>query len=86
MIHKSNLGYFGKDIYSDLDGYIPQVGDDWRDMKFDLSQDNPFADGITAEERKDRTEYLDNYWWPNVIKNCETLLGEALASISKFNS
>ena len=86
MIHKSNLGYFGKDIYSDLDGYIPQVGDDWREMNLDLSPDDPFVEGISAEERDERIKYLDNYWWPSVVKNCEVLLDEALDSISKFNS
>lgn len=76
MYHKTNLGRFGESLPCDIDGYVPEAGDDWRDMNWDLGQDDPDADDLSTEERKQRTAYLDDEWWPAKIAEA----GEATAA------
>jgi len=35
MFHKSNLGRFGNGLPADLDGYVPEAGDDPADFSWD---------------------------------------------------
>jgi hypothetical protein len=67
MLHKSKFGHHGEKLPSDLDGQIPEEGDDWRDMNFDHGPLSPDEPGISNEERTQRMEHLDKEWWPKII-------------------
>jgi len=42
MYHLSNLGMFDHPReFADIEGYVPEPGDDWRDMRYDLGEDDP---------------------------------------------
>jgi hypothetical protein len=71
MFHKSHLGEHADHFPHDLEGHIPQEGDDWRTMKFDHGEMNPHEDGITEEERAKRLDYLDEVWWPETLARVE---------------
>lgn len=43
-------------------------GDHWREMQFEHDDMDPQQDGLSAEERSRRTEYLNTVWWPSVLK------------------
>ena len=38
-------------------------------MKFDHADMDPEAEGISAEEKARRIEYLDSVWWPKVLED-----------------
>jgi hypothetical protein len=82
--HKSNLGKFGEGLPTDLYGYVAQEGDDWRDMDFDLRENDPFEDGISDEEKSERLDYLDNDWWPIYVKVLTHLVEEAEKSAQDY--
>jgi len=65
--HKTNFGKFAPRI-TDINGYVPEPGDDWRDMRWDHGPDDPGEPGISDEERRDRFRYLDEEWWPGVLE------------------
>ncbi len=67
MLHFSKLGEFAEKFPRDTAGYVPVQGDCWRQMKFDDHQMDPEEEGISAEERARRIEYLDKEWWPQVL-------------------
>ncbi|GAA4457991.1 hypothetical protein [Novipirellula rosea] len=68
MFHKSDLEHFGEEFPQDSTGYVPAKGDCWRQMKFDHADMDPNEEGISAEEKKRRLEYLDTVWWPKVLQ------------------
>lgn len=83
--HISNLGAFGNGITTDMQGYVPEPGDDWRDMSFDLGPDeNPDREGISEAEREERLEYLDRDWWPGVIAAAEAATARAHAALEEW--
>lgn len=82
--HISNLGAFGNGITTDMDGYVPEPGDDWRDMRFDLGPDDPDVDGISEEERADRLEYIEREWWPGVIAEAQRATEKAHAALAEW--
>ncbi len=67
MIHKSELGRYGKHFPHDQMGYVPIDTDSWRQMRFDHAEMDPDEEGISAEERTRRLEYLDKVWWPRML-------------------
>lgn len=69
MFHKTNLGKFGERLTCDIDGYVPEPGDDWRDMRFDF--------GDADSDDPDEIDYRDNEWWPKVIAEAEAATREA---------
>jgi hypothetical protein len=51
MYHKSNLGQFASVVerYADVDGYVPDAGDDWRAMRYDGEfTDEGWAEHVAA--------------------------------------
>lgn len=64
MFHKSQLGRFARHIdkYADKTGYVPERGDDWRNMKYDVGE-------------YDET-YLDEEWWPTLLNGAVALTDE----------
>ena len=81
--HKSNFGKFAPRGVADLDGYVPESGDDWRDMRWDLRPDDPDEEGISATERKNRIKHLDEEWWPTVVEAARRGTDEAEALIAE---
>lgn len=60
MFHQSELGDFSDLLPCDMNGLIPEPGDDWRTMAWGLeAMDSCDADLI---------ELLDDIWWPQLIK------------------
>ena len=51
--HKSNFGKFAPRGVADVDGYVPESGDDWRDMRWDLGPDDP-DEGSDDDELQDK--------------------------------
>lgn len=76
-IHITNFGKFETYVYeyADMDGYIPQEGDDWKEMNFDLS----------GEDLSD-PEVLEYYeeWWPEFVENATAAVDEALAALEEW--
>lgn len=68
MFHKSELAHFSEHFPQDATGYVPVHGDCWRQMQFDRADMDPDEEGISAEEKARRIEYLDSVWWPEVLK------------------
>ena len=64
MFHKSELGRFARhvDKFTDQHGYVPERGDDWRDMGYDVGE----ADEV----------YLDEKWWPSILRGAVALTDE----------
>lgn len=61
--HVSNLGAYGTEAaqYADLNGYVPEAGDDWRDLQWDAAiewSDEAWAEhvagAVAATERAER--------------------------------
>jgi hypothetical protein len=53
MYHITNLGMYDHPRpYADIQGYVPEPGDDWRDMRYDIGPDAPskFASRIEEHE------------------------------------
>jgi hypothetical protein len=67
MFHKSKLGRHAKHFPHDQMGYVPVDSDSWRQMKFEHADMDPDEEGISAEERARRIEYLDKVWWPRLL-------------------
>ncbi len=68
MFHKSELGEHATGFPHDTAGYVPRGGDHWRQMKFEHGAMDPEEEGISAEERLRRIEYLDQVWWPQILE------------------
>ena len=83
MYHKSNFGKFAPRGVADVDGYVPEPDDDWRDMRWDLGPDDPDEEGISAAERRDRTKYLDEEWWVGMVDKASVATDEAEALIAE---
>ena len=83
MYHKSNFGKFAPRGVADVDGYVPEPDDDWRDMRWDLGPDDPDEEGISAAERRDRIKYLDEEWWPTVLYEATDATKRAQARVDK---
>lgn len=71
MLHKDKLGEHAAHFPHDDEGHIPEPGDHWANMKFQLGPNSPFEEGISAEERARRTEYLDKVWWPAILEHAK---------------
>jgi len=83
MYHKSNFGKFAPRGVADVDGYVPEPDDDWRDMRWDLGPDDPDERGIPGDERRDRTKYLDEEWWPTMLDKASVATDETEALIAE---
>lgn len=60
MFHQSELGQFAVLLPCDMNGQIPEPGDDWREMQWGLERfDTCDADLI---------ELLDDVWWPQLVE------------------
>ena len=60
MFHQSELGDFAVLLPCDMNGQIPEPGDDWREMAWGLDKyDTCDADVI---------ELLDDIWWPQLVQ------------------
>ncbi len=60
MFHQSELGRFAALLPCDLNGRIPEPGDDWREMEWGLEA----VDACDA----DMIELLDDIWWPQLVE------------------
>ena len=69
MLHKSILGEHAAHFPQDEQGHIPEPGDHWSHMKFELGPNSPFEEGLSHEEREKRTQYLDQVWWPKILEH-----------------
>lgn len=69
MLHKSILGEHAAHFPHDEEGHVPEPGDHWSKMKFQLGPNSPFEEGISHEEKAKRTEYLDKVWWPKILEH-----------------
>jgi len=83
MYHKSNFGKFAPRGVCDLDGYVPEPADNWRDMRWDHGPDDPDEAGISAAERRDRIRHLDEEWWPSLVDDASVATDEAEALIAE---
>jgi hypothetical protein len=65
VFHQSELGAFSDLLPCDMNGQIPEAGDDWRTMAWGLeAMDCCDADFI---------ELLDDIWWPQLIKMAQEI-------------
>lgn len=71
MFHNSELKEYAEHFPQDQLGYIPTVGDSWRQMKFDHADQDPNEKGISNEERARRIEFLDQQWWPQLLEKVD---------------
>lgn len=87
MFHKSNFGRFADNLsqYADRNGYVPQEGDDWRDMDYELGPDAPSPDD-SEEERREKIEYLDEEWWPEHVERAVEATEQAKQSLEEWRS
>ncbi len=60
MFHQSELGRFGVLLPCDRNGQIPEPGDDWREMAWDLEDFNVCDANLI--------ELLDDIWWPQLVE------------------
>lgn len=60
MFHQSELGRFAALLPCDMNGHIPEPGDDWREMEWGLDA----VDSCDA----DIIELLDDIWWPQLVE------------------
>ncbi len=59
MFHESELDDFGVLLPRDRKGQVPEPGDDWREMDWDLGEiDLCEANSI---------EILEEVWWPKLV-------------------
>ena len=71
MFHKSKLEKFDAKFPHDSKGHVPVHVDCWRQMRFDHADQDPNEEGISAEEKARRIEYLDKEWWPKVLEGVQ---------------
>lgn len=71
MFHKSEFDHLGHEFPHDQNGFVPVHGDHWRDLQFEHDGMDPQEAGISDEERKRRTEFLNTVWWPEVLKRVQ---------------
>jgi hypothetical protein len=76
MFHKSQLGSFGENIPSDLNGMVPERGDDWRDFNWDSSVKEDLAVG------DDYSEEL----WEEMVAEAEAATEEASKGLDEWRS
>jgi hypothetical protein len=67
VFHKKHLGDHADQFPHDRDGFVPTDADTWRTMNFEQEGLDPDEQGISAEERAHRIEYLDRVWWPRIL-------------------
>jgi hypothetical protein len=72
MFHKSKLKEYDGDFPHDTEGQVPVHVDCWRNMKFDHADQDPNEEGISADEKVRRMEYLDTVWWPQVLARVQS--------------
>ena len=65
MYYQSELGEFSDLLPCDMNGNIPERGDDWREMAWGLER----MDSCDA----DLIELLDDIWWPRLIELSEDI-------------
>jgi hypothetical protein len=60
MFHISNLGHNARAAkFADINGYVPEAGDNWRDMSYDFGSDCPKRWKCKIEEAEDELSGLD---------------------------
>lgn len=74
MFHYSNLGQFGTHLkqYADLDGYVPEAGDDLTDFRYPEG----WFDGSNESANPDD--------WIDFVFNATAATTEALESINRW--
>lgn len=54
MFHINNLGHSARAAqFADMNGYVPEAGDNWRDMNYDFGSDCPKIWKRKVEEAQD---------------------------------
>jgi len=76
MFHHTKFGKFGDSLPADLDGNVPEEGDDWREMNWDHGGED-ISDAAVAER-------LDRQWWPAVVAEAVQKSVEATAALKKW--
>lgn len=84
MFHYSHLGSFGSNLPRDINGYVPEKGDDWRDMRFDLGSDLSPDAAKNKRDRKERETFLDDEWWPEFVADAVRRTEEASAALDEW--
>lgn len=79
MFHFSTMGWFGSSLPRDTNGFVPEDGDDWRDMNWDL----PDTGGCSEEEAED---WLDSEWWPEVVAEAVSATARASEALAKWRA
>ncbi len=60
MFHISNLGHNARAAkFADINGYVPEAGDNWRDMNYDFGSDCPKIWRRKIEDAEDELSGLD---------------------------
>ena len=72
MFHKAKLEKYRGNFPHDSEGHVPVHIDCWRNMKFEHADQDPNEEGITAEEKARRIEYLDKVWWPKILERVQS--------------
>ena len=63
MFHISNLGPNALAAqFADINGYVPEAGDNWRDMNFDFGTDCPKRWKRKVEEAQDEFNDISDKW------------------------
>ena len=70
MFHLTRLGSFGRNVPSDIDGYVPELGDDWRDMNWAFG-------GASDEEVDDM--------WEDIVSAAVAATAKADAGIREWS-
>lgn len=61
MFHISNLGHNARAAqFADINGYVPEAGDNWRDMNYDFGSDCPKIWKRKIEDADDELNELLN--------------------------
>lgn len=85
--HVSNFGSFGGGLPRDINGYVPEEGDDWRNMSWEL--DHETSRDLRSED-PDRVAtaeaYLDGEWWPEVVAQAVEATAKASAALDEWRA
>ena len=83
MYHKSNLGKFGENLPCDIDGYVPEAGDDAFAGNWDHGTES------THDEAGELTEY--GSWWeddrfPEIVAEAAAASKKAQKAITEWQA
>jgi len=76
--HYTQFGSFGNNLPRDIDGYVPEAGDDWRDFSFDFGSEN--------SDDKDIQEYRDTEWWPEFLTEAINAVNEVSKQLEQWRN